>query len=248
MSIGVVLGHFRRPENIQKQLSAVYGQTVMPADVRIWYNNGLKHKDPVPNALNYFEDVSGTFSFNNAGVWARFAYALTLNTEFIAIFDDDTIPGKNWFKHCLNSMEEKEGIYGSNGVLLTEAPSYDYIYKMINLDINTHFTNSIRVDYVGHAWFLKKKWLLPMFKYPIKHSFCGEDMTLSFAAKKDLGINTYVPSHEKDKPENWGSLYQHELGTIKASVYEKGRLEKYAEYLMYLKNAYDWKFIYEENF
>lgn len=247
MSIGVVLGHFRRPENLQKQLSAVYGQTVMPADVRIWYNNGLKHTDPVSNNLNYFEDVSGVFSFNNDGVWARFAYALTLNTEFIAIFDDDTIPGKNWFKHCLNSMEEQEGIYGANGVILTEPPSVNYIQTMLNLHIDTFFPNSIKVDYVGHAWFLKKKWLWPIFKYPIKNKVCGEDMTLSFAAKKDLGINTYVPSHEKDKPENWGSLYQHELGTVKASVYEPNRAVEYANYLKYLKSTYDWKFIYEEN-
>ena len=34
-----------------------------------------------------------------------FAAALLADTEYIAIYDDDTIPGKQWHSNCLKTNE-----------------------------------------------------------------------------------------------------------------------------------------------
>ena len=58
------------------------------------------------------------------GVWARFAYALNAKTEYIAMFDDDTIPGPLWFENCLNTMKRHEGLLGTIGLVLDTPHSY----------------------------------------------------------------------------------------------------------------------------
>ena len=39
-------------------------------------------------------------SSDNAYFHARFALALLAQTEYVAIFDDDSIPGPEWFENC----------------------------------------------------------------------------------------------------------------------------------------------------
>jgi GT2 family glycosyltransferase len=52
----------------------------------------------------------------NLGVWARFAYALNASTEYVCIFDDDTIPGNRWLENCLNTIQTHNGLLGTAGI------------------------------------------------------------------------------------------------------------------------------------
>jgi hypothetical protein len=51
----------------------------------------------------------------NAYFHGRFALALLATTEYVAIFDDDSIPGCDWFANCLETMARTPGILGTNG-------------------------------------------------------------------------------------------------------------------------------------
>ena len=55
---------------------------------------------------------------HNFKFFGRFAFAMLAQTEYVAIFDDDTIPGKNWFKHCLDHMIQLNGLLGTTGIQL----------------------------------------------------------------------------------------------------------------------------------
>ena len=69
-------------------------------------------------------------------------------------------------------------------------------------------TSTVEVDLVGHSWFFRREWLTKFWNDlpPVSgFDFMGEDMHLSFAVQRYLGISTYVPPHPTDDREMWGS-------------------------------------------
>ena len=115
-TITVILNCYRRPEYLEEQIKSIKQQTIQPKEIWIW--------------VNYHEDNSGIdFSKYNVDkvikndynwkFYGRFAGAMLSDSKYIAMFDDDTMPGKKWFENCMNTMKETEGILGGAGVILS---------------------------------------------------------------------------------------------------------------------------------
>jgi hypothetical protein len=198
--VTVILNGFRRPHALEAQMEAVKRQTVKPESVMFWQNGASPEHKFDYNLLN-----SCILSINNQnfGVWARFAYALNAETEYVCVFDDDTIPGSKWLENCLDTITEHNGLLGTNGVIFNDLEYQSY---------NQHGwakpnEETEQVDIVGHSWFFKREWLGAFWKEaPLpKSRVCGEDMYFSYAIQKHLGLSTYVPPHPKDDLEMWGS-------------------------------------------
>jgi len=51
--------------------------------------------------------VTNFNSSRNMGVWVHFFSAFNCTGKYIAMFDDDTIPGNQWFENCIDCMKEK---------------------------------------------------------------------------------------------------------------------------------------------
>ena len=212
--ITVILNGYKRPENLQEQLDAINNQTVKPETTLLWYNYPGEDFE-----VNY--DVSSqiptSLNNHNYGVWARFAFALNVDTEYICVFDDDTIPGSKWFENCLNTMKTHEGLLGTSGHLYSipappERSSFFEHYLRFGWTHNNEKT--IEVDLVGHSWFFKREWLSAFWRElpnPI-YKTCGEDMHFSYMLQKYLNIKTYVPPHPHNDKEMWGSLKGSEYG------------------------------------
>ena len=104
-SITVVLNAYRRPYNLKMQIEAIRAQTTKPAQIWLWVN---AHED---NEGFDFKSLDIDRIFHNDYNWkfyGRFAAALLADTEYIAIFDDDTVPGARWFENCVSTMETHE--------------------------------------------------------------------------------------------------------------------------------------------
>jgi hypothetical protein len=203
--ITVILNVYRRPHNLEKQIRAIRKQTVQPTSIWLWVN---KHED------NQGFDFSGADVdrvFDTDHNWkfhGRFAAAQLATTEYIAIFDDDTIPGSEWFKNCLDCMRDIEGIYGTAGVILNSDRYLDHIrcgWPTMNEEVT-------RVDLVGHAWFFKKGWTSYMWREAPITWDNGEDIQFSYLCQKYGGINTYCPPHPEGNREKHGSTLGNELG------------------------------------
>ena len=111
--VSVVLNTFRRPHSLKLQYDAILNQSIKPQEIFIWKN------DPENDTKFNFQDINACISVNNAnyGVWSRFAFALNTTSDYICVFDDDTIPGENWFKNCIDCIEnQNNGLYGTIGV------------------------------------------------------------------------------------------------------------------------------------
>jgi GT2 family glycosyltransferase len=198
--ITVILNCYKRPQYLKQQIEAIRSQTVIPTDIWIWYN-----KPEDGNQYDLTETGCKVVTANhNFKFHGRFAFGLLAQTEYVAFFDDDTIPGKRWFENCINTINSGyDGILGSVGVILK---GNNYSNNRKTGWSGTNNDTAVEVDLVGHSWFMKKDYLRYMwYENPISWDN-GEDMQLSYLAQKYGGINTYVPPHPQSNMEIWGSL------------------------------------------
>jgi GT2 family glycosyltransferase len=210
MKITAILTGWKRPQNLERQLEAIKNQTIAPTDIMMWYNG--ENAEHAQKALPGVKTASCNHNFKFIG---RFAYALLARTEYVCIFDDDTIPGPKWFENCINTMKTHEGILGTTGIYLTKNTNYRDHRK---IGWNGQKSNEpIEVDLVGHAWFFKYDWLKYFWMEAPLSWDNAEDIHFSYAAQKYGGIKTYVPPHPDTDRSIWGSLNGSALGNDSVS-------------------------------
>jgi GT2 family glycosyltransferase/tetratricopeptide (TPR) repeat protein/2-polyprenyl-3-methyl-5-hydroxy-6-metoxy-1,4-benzoquinol methylase len=146
---------------------------------------------------------------DNAHVHARFALALTAPTEYVAIFDDDALPGPNWFASCLRVMDRTPGILGSAGVRLQ---GNGYQQRTLH-GWHTPIAETVEVDLVGHAWFLRTEWIHYLFAVPAVVGINGEDIELAARVWRLAGVRCWSPPHPLEDRSVWGSVRGVELGS-----------------------------------
>src|SRR5262249_37747714 len=113
--VTVILTAYRRPELLPGQVEAIRAQSLAPRAVWLWANEPGPELRAAIDRLEFGRVVS---SSRNADVHARFALAQTAGTGFVAVFDDDTIPGLRWLENCRATFGRTPGILGSAGVRL----------------------------------------------------------------------------------------------------------------------------------
>lgn len=200
-NITVILNVYNRPYTLESQLEAVKNQTVKVADenIWIWYNRGTAKQATPKNPAHRIFVCNQNTKFHG-----RFAAAMLAQTEYVALFDDDVIPGTKWFENCLNSMKEREGIYGTSGVVLYSEDAYQPNSKVGWNGV--HLNTFSKVDLVGHAWFFKRDWLKYMWmEQPVSWDN-GEDIMFSYLSQKYGNIDTFVPPHPETDLEMWGNV------------------------------------------
>jgi hypothetical protein len=225
--ITVILNGYLRPEFLSTQLESIKNQTIQPKEIMLWQNHSEGFDENVTNELTTAK------SNKNLGVWARFAYALNAKTEYICVFDDDTVPGKKWFENCLNTMETHEGLLGTIG-LIYDSPHNYLQHIRVGWDVPNEETT--RVDIVGHCWFFKREWLTAFWRElrPDGFDYVGEDMHFSYSIQKYFGLNTYVPPHPKNDVEMWGSTLGWHFGNVRPTSALPGRMQEMNAYYNHL--------------
>jgi len=151
-NITAIINIYKRPHTIDIQLDAIRSQTIPPSCIFIW-NNGNK------TDLTKYKNMKDVRVFDNNfnfGVWSRFLIGFLAPTEYVCIFDDDTVPGVRWFENCLASMKKRTALYGTIGVIFKDLDRYIHL-KRYGWDGPCE--SSTPVDIVGHSWFFRKEWL-----------------------------------------------------------------------------------------
>jgi hypothetical protein len=197
--VTVILNGYKRSSHFQKQLEAIKSQTLRPKEIMFWQNKG----DVFDKNLTI--NTTHAECNKNLGVWARFAFALNAQTEYICVFDDDTIPGKKWLENCYNTIQTHDGLLGTIGVKFQDKNNY-----VNNVRVGWDRPNETTevVDIVGHSWFFKREDLATFWRElpDLNHSqIVGEDMHFSYTLQKYTNKKTYVPPHPISDMEMWGS-------------------------------------------
>jgi glycosyltransferase involved in cell wall biosynthesis len=206
--ITVILNGFKRPEYLSEQVNSLLNQSVKPKEIWLWVNHDDNSTFP--------EKVSGidviVRSSKNFKYHARFCLGLLAKTNFVAFFDDDTIPGNRWFENCIKTSESHNHncILGGVGVVFTNTDHYN---NHIRFGWPEPSNEEKEVDFAGHAWFMNKQLLAALWLEPPISLENGEDMQLSFLAKKYFKTPTICPPHPENDKTFWSSLKPWEYGT-----------------------------------
>jgi hypothetical protein len=203
--ITVILNCYRRPYNLKMQVDAIRAQSVKPVQIWLWINHHEDNEDFDPSTIGVDRVFSNDFNWKFYG---RFAAALLADTEYVALYDDDTIPGRKWHENCLETMKTSEGIMGSAGIILKSS-------QYMNHDRcgwPTQNKEVTEVDLVGHSWFFKREWLRYLWQEKPVTWDNGEDIQFGFMAKIHGGIPTYCPPHPPEDKDLHGSVLGNELG------------------------------------
>jgi hypothetical protein len=198
--VTVILNGYKRGHVLKSQYESIKSQTLRPKEIMLWQNKGEDFDTDVTKKMTHVD------SNKNFGVWARFAFALNAQTEYICIFDDDTIPGKRWLENCYNTIQKYDGLLGTIGVRFLSENSYQPIERVGWANPNEGVEV---VDIVGHSWFFKREWLSTFWReLPNLESstLVGEDMHFSYTLQKYLNKKTYVPPHPENNMDFWGSV------------------------------------------
>jgi len=207
MTVSVILNGYRRPEYLKEQVEALLAQTIPPAEILYWQNRPPEGVDYDKSTVS---SLSHCISSHNWGVWARFAYALNARSDYICVFDEDTIPGKAWIQNCIETYTSHPGLLGTLG--LKFHPDYT-LYERFGWDGNNN--EVIQVDIVGHSWFFARDLLSVFWRElppPDWNLRVGEDTHFSAMLQKYTKYKTWVPPHPAENKDLWGSIKGWELG------------------------------------
>lgn len=207
MSVTVVLNGYKRGYALEEQYNAIKNQTYKDISILLWANVIDNKLYTFPqNVVNSCDSIIANTNF---GTWGRFTAALNAKTKYIAIIDDDTIPGSKWIENCLNTISKHDGILTARGIIFDQmfersypSPQSYKPYGWCNPNPET-----LRVDMGCQSWFFEKNilrafWAEMPETNPMNY---GEDTHISYVAQKYFGLFTYVPPHPEDDKELWGS-------------------------------------------
>jgi len=239
-AITCILTAYRRPSILVEQVRAVRDQTVPPRQIWLWAN---EPDDEMRKILAGLDVDRVVVSSDNAGVHPRFALALLAPTPYVAVFDDDAIPGPRWFANCLSVMRESPGILGSAGVRLKG----DGYLDRTTLGWHAPGDATVEVDLVGHAWFLRTEWFKYLFDAPLGTALNGEDIQLSARAWRLAGIRTFCPPHPPHDRSCWGSTRGTELGSDAVAASRRADHLAERDRIVRQETADGWKPLFRRN-
>ena len=202
--ISVILIVYKRPHTLEKQLEAIRGQTVeiLEENIHILNNNANEAVITEINSENKLYDLN-----YNSGIFSRFAIALLCRTKYVAILDDDVMPGKKWFENCLQTSAKlnNSALLGGSGVIL----GHKGYQKFVKVGWNgIHMDQPVHVDLVGHSWFFLQEHAKHMFNENPPNWNNGEDIWFSFQLQKQ-NILIFVPPHpEAIDPESAKNVFK----------------------------------------
>ena len=251
--VSVVFTLYKRGHLLSEQVNSLLNQTIKPKELILFIDTPNKKdfsnkSDEIPKDIESLFDNIIRVDYN-IGVWGRFAGGLLAKSKYIAFFDDDTIPVYRFLENCHYESLKKDGLYGGIGILSNDLGKYpfDLAHRTIGWNDNPPFAlknkKTTRVDFCGHCWFLKKDYLGAMWigaNEFYKLNNVAEDAYLSFALKKYLNINTYIPPH-KNK-DFFSSIKGEEYGKNESAIStNEANLSKMNEALKTLKYKYGMK-------
>lgn len=197
-SITALLTVYRRPYTLAQQLQALRTQSHPPEAIWCFVQDPSLELSHAIHCYGFDRVIECT---PNSFYHFRFAAALAAQTEFVAILDDDAIPGSRWFENCLQTFSRQPGILGTHGARLqslTDYPRRDR-FGWISPSLNT-----VEVDYVGQSWFSRPEWIRFLFADKLTTGKNGEDIEFSARAWCYAGIRSFCPPHPSEDRSLWG--------------------------------------------
>lgn len=218
--ITVILTVWKRHQNLQMQLEHLVNQTKKPYQIWIYQNEShfniqLSTETKEEHKISVIQSKDINFKFHG-----RFALPLLCDTEYVAIFDDDTLPGPRWLENCLDTSRRNNCIVGANGRTLKAGFETVDDQHVAGCGDGRPVEAEKEVDLVGHCWFFKTEWAKNIWLDRPYTWDNGEDIHLAAANQIYGGIKCFVPRMPAQDRSLWGDLRPH-LGADEHATWKK---------------------------
>lgn len=186
------------------QLQALRRQTVQPRTVYVHADGASRHDEPTLAKLHPFRTPT------RVGRQHRLAIAREVETSYVAILEEDTMPGARWLERAMQAMtdaDSEEYPYGPaviacSGVLQGSPNPADAHIVGPQLPRGEQ---SMEVDFGRQGWLFAADFVRKAQGLPYEGDSSDSLGILLAAAAQDAGIPTVVLDYGVDK-ENWGAL------------------------------------------
>ena len=204
----VIMSAYKR-NYFREQIIAIKNQKgVNIKEIILWQNES--HVDVSFLRKEGVKIIQSDINFKFHG---RFTLPLLYDDiPYVAIFDDDTIPGNEWLQNAIRCVDEHNCIAGQNGRTYDKKKK-QYVQKAFG--DNGQIGNDTKVDLVGHCWVFKNEHLRNLWKQKQVTYETGEDIQFCLSSKYHLDIDSYVV--KQTNKQNTGQLKNNYGGDKNAS-------------------------------
>ncbi len=201
VDVTIVLNIWKR-NYIKEQMIALLSQIVLPKEIWVLhYENYVEIQEYINEVRKVFPNIFLFISDKNLMFFGRHSIAISANTKFIWVLDDDVIPGVKWLNNCVKKCDFLNAIITCSGRIIQEntfrpesfLSSKAYIGDFSNKGSPINLcSKDTMVDYGCNSYFFKKEWISAFWNiWPITF-LTGDDIHLSAALKIKLNIATVV--------------------------------------------------------
>eukprot|EP00315_Gephyrocapsa_oceanica_P033896 CAMPEP_0185425112 /NCGR_PEP_ID=MMETSP1365-20130426/13718_1 /TAXON_ID=38817 /ORGANISM="Gephyrocapsa oceanica, Strain RCC1303" /LENGTH=347 /DNA_ID=CAMNT_0028029079 /DNA_START=75 /DNA_END=1115 /DNA_ORIENTATION=- len=194
-----------------RQLEALLAQTAPPALIWVCAFGPTPLAAALGAIVSRYNDSRIVLLQSEANLkyYGRFQAALAAPTRFVAVIDDDMVPGRRHLEALLHVAMLRpplgaRRLLGSIGWLLPP-PQPGLVFRSYRATENSSgglyvpdlayglaVERLLEVDYLCSAWFGETEWVKLLFREaPITHA-TGEDFHLSHMLRKYAGVRSYV--------------------------------------------------------
>lgn len=170
-TVSVIVTLWKRRAYVWEQYKSFMAQSVKPVEVIYIINEGYISPEFVRETTG--QNVKIITSPINS-LYTRFSLAYIARGDYVAIMDDDTLPGELWFENAIRACEAYNAYVVGNGrilnkkgrqgffTLVTPAPGGD------GVDAISCAHSDIFCDWGCNSYFLKREWA-GMLAYRVRH-------------------------------------------------------------------------------
>lgn len=239
MSIGVILCTYKRTSVLEEQVKAIREQTLTPTKIIVWRND--REDDSLFNQLK----LQYVKASSNFGVWNRFSLCRDLMTKYVAVIDDDTIPGQKWFQKCVELVKstDDKSLVCSNGFIFRGQDRFteSNFHNRTQVGWFSPKDETIAVDWPGHSWFFSQRVIEKMWSTPrVDTNTAGEDAHMAYSTQL-IGGQCLCSPYGKDK-DYWGSLRGRQGDDKHATHRTQGQRQNMIKALNYYRSL-GWAFL-----
>jgi len=187
---------WKRSEYLEEQLEAIYNQSVRPKEIIIIQN---ENHFLIDEKIYQKYDLKLIRSDINS-LYHRWIISYLSSGEYVCVFDDDVIPGKDWIKLCYRVSQNHNALVGPSGRVAR--PTSDPAWE----SVEGHAGEDRICDWVCNSYFFKADWLrhiVAASRYD-DHQMTFDDIQLAAALKAVGGIISVVPGQPSDKSDYAG--------------------------------------------
>lgn len=188
----------RRPTRLKPQLMAIRAQTVQPLWTEAFVNPGGIPFDEVT-----LSTIHTTRPSSNKGPYRRFSEAALSGTRFVAILDDDCVPGKQWLERAMQRIAQMAAL-GQPCIVACAGTIFrsDDPNSGIPIGPESPRPEEHEVDLGRGGWIMETK-LLDHFREREALDDRGWAYHLAMLVQRLAGITMVLPYEQKNH-DTWG--------------------------------------------